>query len=133
MRGKYYAQALHEVLLTTSHSEETLLKHFIETVRANGHAYLFPKIVRAYESIIAKEVKASTIVVVSAKPLTDEKVVALLKKEPFKNALSMSHKKVSRMTDDNIIGGVVVRTGTTRIDASHKRALLDIYQSLISQ
>ena len=133
MRGKYYALALHEVLKTSPTKEETLLKHFIETVRANGHAYLFPKIIRAFEGIIAKEVKASTIVVTSAKPLTDEKVLAILKKEPFKNALSLSHKKVARKTDDGIIGGVVVRTGTTRIDASHKRALLDIYQSLISQ
>ena len=133
MRGKYYALALHEVLRTSSTKEETLLQHFIETVRANGHAYLFPKIIRALEGIIAKEIQASTIVVTSAKPLADEKVLALLKKEPFKNALSTSHKKVARKTDDGIIGGVIVRTGTTRIDASHKRALLDIYQSLISQ
>ena len=108
------------------------MKHFMATVEGNGHAYLFPKILRSFEGIVAKEVKASTIVVTSAKPITEEKVLALLKKEPFKNALSMSHKKVVRKTDEGIIGGVVVRTSTMRIDASHKRALLDIYQSLIS-
>lgn len=133
MRGKYYAQALYEALQASPSKEETLLKHFIETVKRNGHAYLFPKIIRAFEGIVSKEVKKSTIVVTSARPLSDEKVVALLKKEPFKNALSASHKKVSRKTDERIIGGVVVRTGTTRIDASHKRALLDIYQSLIAR
>ena len=132
MRGTHYAHALQEILKSSPKDEDTLLKNFAGTVVANGHAHLFPKIIKSFERMLAKDVKAGTIEVTSAKPLAQEEVAALLKKEPFKNALSVSHKRVERKVDDGIIGGIVVRTGTTRIDGSYKRALLDLYQSLIS-
>jgi F0F1-type ATP synthase delta subunit len=130
MRASYYSRALHALLATAPTSSEKLLKQFTETVVANGHAHLLPKIVRSFEKLTVKDEKASTIEVVSATPLTEAAVAALLKQEPYKLALSPSHKKVVRKTDDAVIGGIVVRTGAMRIDGSHKRALLDLYQNM---
>ncbi len=132
MRAAHYAKALHEILKTHKQDEEKMLKHFAETVAANGHAHLFRKIIKSYERMLAKEDKATTIEVTSATPLSTDAVAALLKKEPFKHALSASHKRVERKTDDSIVGGIVVRTGTMRIDGSYKRSLLELYQTLTS-
>lgn len=133
MRASYYAQALYELALAEKGGEEKLIRQFVETVAGNGHAHMLPKILKSYERIAEREVRKSTIEVTSAAPLSEEKVLALLKKEPFKHALTAAHKKVVRKTDDTLVGGVVVRTGAQRIDASYKRMLLDLYQSITSQ
>jgi ATP synthase F1 delta subunit len=132
MRASYYSRALRLAIKEHPHSEEKLLKQFVETVAANGHTHLLSKVVRSFEKLTQKDEKESTIVVTSATQLSEERTLELLKKEPFKHALSTSHKKVIRTVDDSIVGGVVVRTGSVRIDGSHKRALLNLYQSLTS-
>lgn len=132
MRAIHYAQALYELSLAKKPDEQKLLSQFTETVAANGHTHLLPKIVRCYERIVLREARNSTIEVTSAKTLSEEAVLALLKKDPFKNVLTAAHKKVIRKTDDTLVGGVVVRTGAMRIDASYKRVLLDLYQSSIT-
>jgi F0F1-type ATP synthase delta subunit len=131
MRASYYAQALYDLALTEKGGEEKLIRQFVETVAGNGHAHMLPKILKSYERIANKEARKSTIEVTSAAPLSEENVLLLLKKEPFKNVLTVSHKKVVRKTDDTLVGGVVVRTGAMRIDASYKRMLLDLYQETI--
>lgn len=131
MRARYYAQALYDLALTEKGDESKLIRQFVETVAGNGHAHMLPKILKSYERIAEKEARKSTIEVTSAVPLSEENVLKLLKKEPFKNALTASHKKVVRKTDDTLVGGVVVRTGRVRIDASYKRMLLDLYQNAI--
>lgn len=129
MRASSYAQALHGALLEHPEHEEKILSQFVETVGRNGHSHLFPRIVKHFARIIGKTEQETTIEVISAKEMTEGEVVALLKKEPFKLALTARHKKVIRKVDDQIIGGVIVHAGTTRIDASHKQALLQIYHN----
>ena len=131
MRAAHYAKALHELSVSSKHEEGQILKYFVKTVIENGHAHLFPKIVKAFERLITKDTKRSTIRITSATAMTEEKILELLRKEPFKHALSPKHKHVERRMDDSIVGGVVVESGTTLIDASYKRMLLDLYQSLI--
>lgn len=129
MRASSYAQALHGALTEHPKDEEQILSHFVATVAANGHAHLFPRIVKHFARIIGKSEEETTIEVTSATELSEADVIAILKKEPFKHALAAHHKKVVRKVDDRIIGGVIVRAGTTRIDSSYKRALSDIYQN----
>jgi F0F1-type ATP synthase delta subunit len=131
MRASSYAQALHELSVDGTIDGGKLVKQFVATVMGNGHAYLLPKIVRSLERIHKREEKKSTIEVTSAKALSPEHVADLLKRAPFKHALSPLHKKVVRKVDETLVGGEVVRTGTLKIDASHKRALIELYQSLI--
>ncbi|MDO8520637.1 MAG: F0F1 ATP synthase subunit delta [bacterium] len=133
MRASHYAQAFHDLVFARTIEEGTLVKQFVATVKENGHAHLFRKILRSLERIMRREEKQSTIEVTSAAALSKEEVGTLLKKEPWKHVLSSGHKKVVRKTDETLIGGMVLRTSTAKIDASHKRALLDLYQSLTSQ
>ena len=128
MRASHYAQAFHELTLTPKMEEGALVKQFVATVAENGHAHLLPKIVRSLERIHRREEKRETIEVTSSKELSPGEVSELLKHEPFKHALSPSHKKVVRKVDETLVGGTLVRTGALRIDASYKRALLELYR-----
>ncbi len=129
MRASSYAQALHGALEEHPKQEDKILSQFVETVGRNGHAHLFPRIIKHFARIIGKTEQEMTIEVTSATELSEADVIAILKKEPFKQILAAHHKKVVRKVDDPIIGGVIVRAGTTRIDASYKRALSDMYQN----
>lgn len=130
MRASWYAQALHEVLASHKGDDDRLVEQFKETVVRNGHAHMFPKILRSFERLEAKKQKEATIEVTSATMLSEEEVSELLKKNPFKNVLQTSHRTVKRNVDETITGGVIVRTNVMRIDASHKRMLLDLYQKI---
>ena len=133
MRASLYAQAFHELVASKKIGEETLVKQFVATVAANGHAHLLPKIVRSLGEIERKEEKKETIEVASAKELSTGDVTELLKREPFKHALSPLHKKVVRKTDPTLVGGTIVRTGALRIDASYKRSLLELYRHITEE
>jgi F-type H+-transporting ATPase subunit delta len=133
MRASTYAQAFHELAATEKIEGEKLVKQFVATVLGNGHAHLLPKIVRVLDRIEKRTEDQATIEVTSATALSPEKVAQLLKREPFKHALSAAHKKVVRKVDATLIGGAVVRTGAQKIDASYKSSLITLYQSLISQ
>lgn len=130
MRASWYSQALYEVLESHKGDEAKLLEQFKETVVRNGHAHMFPKILRSFERLEAKKQKETTIEVTSAAVISEKEVADLLKKSPFKNVLSASHRTVVRKVDKTITGGVVVRTNMMRIDASDKRMLLDLYQKI---
>ena len=132
MQARHYAQALYDLSASREMEEGKLVKQFVRTVQANGHAHLIPKILRSFERLQTREERKQTIEVQSARILSQEEGHKLLKREPFKQAISASHKKVIRKTDDTLVGGAVVRAGGVRVDASHKRALVDLYQSLIS-
>ena len=132
MRASHYAKALFDLTENGKITDAVLVERVVATATANGHAHLLPKIARSFERIVAQEEKRRTIVVTGATALSQEDVIKLLKREPYSRALSADHKKVVRKTDDTLVGGVVVRAGSLRVDGSYKRALLDLYQSLIS-
>lgn len=130
MRASWYSQALYEVLDSHKGGEEKLIEQFKETVVRNGHAHMFPKILRSLERLEAKKQREATIEVTSARPLSEKEVAELLRRDPFKNAITPGHRTVVRKVDETITGGVVVRTNAVRIDASYKRMLLDLYQKI---
>ena len=130
MRASWYSQALYETLESHKGDDAKLLEQFKETVVRNGHAHMFPKILRSYERLLARKQKQATIEVTSATPISEKDVAELLKKAPFKNVLSSAHRTVVRKVDETITGGVVVRTSMMRVDASYKRMLLELYQKI---
>lgn len=132
MRASHYAKALYELTASKQLDEGKLVSHFVDTIRANGDAHQLPRIMRAYEKLMAKTEKQKTIEVVSAKELSESDVAKLLKTDSFKKLLSPEHKKVSRRVDETLVGGAIVSVSGTRVDASYKRTLLDLYQSIVS-
>ena len=131
MRAAHYAEALYSAITDHPNDEEKLVGNFVATLKTNGHTHFLPRIIRSIERYHARDEKSRTISITSSKVLSEQDTQEILRKEPFKNLLSASHKRVERIVDDSVIGGVIVRTKTVRVDASYKRALIELYQSLI--
>jgi len=130
MRASHYAQALAELVRehpTTDHSG--LVKQFVATVQKNGHANLFPRIVKSFAQIEKKQQALRTIEVISATSLSAHEIDHALKMGGFEKA---EHQVVTTRVDDTLIGGTIVRTHATRIDSSWKRELLALYMRMSS-
>jgi|GEM_PF-1746775 len=133
MRASYYAKALYDLGTSSSLTPDALLSNFLSVVSLNGHQHMLPRIVRFYEKSLKKREKEEIIGVTTAVESSQTDITALLRKEPFSKILSSSHKRVVRSVNPGIIGGVVVKTNSSRIDASHKNSLIQIYQQMTKQ
>lgn len=130
MRAYHYARALEDLIKEDPKNEEQIMRHFFETIEKNGHEYLLRKVLRSFIRLNQRAVKLSTIEVVTAEPIADTEVQKILKQSPFNKILTTSHKRVARTVDDTLIGGIIVRTGSERVDNSYKRALTELYQHI---
>jgi ATP synthase F1 delta subunit len=130
MRAAHYAHALEELLKESPAKETELVERLFTVIKENGHEHLLKKVLRSFTRLHERDLKKSTIEVITATPLPESEVVKLLKKAPFSKILTADHRHVSRKVDDSIVGGAIVRTGSQRIDQSYKRALIELYQHI---
>lgn len=130
MRASHYAHALQSLMRAKPQEQDSILEHFFEVIKKNDHEHLLKKIVRSFARLHERELKQSTIEVVTVSAIHENEVQQILKKTPFSKILTTSHKRVDRKVDDSIVGGVIVRTGSQRVDASYKRALTELYQHI---
>lgn len=132
MRARHYAQAIKYLLdtSTTDEGKDHIISQAAKTLIANGHRALAPKVQRILGEMLVTEKRERTIAVSSAAALTEADVSALLKEAPYATLLAGKHKFVERTVDPALIGGTIVRTRGMRVDASQKRALLDLYHHL---
>ena len=131
MRASWYAKAFFDLANSKTMGEEQLINHFTKTVTENGHAFMFPQILRSLKRIQEREEQKTTIEITSVAPISENEIGTILKHRYFKHAVSPFHKRVIRKTDETLVGGTVVRTGTLRVDTSYKRALLDLYTNVV--
>ena len=133
MRASWYAKALYALADEGKTSDDVLVHNLVATVNANGHAHMFPAILRSLKRLDAKEAKKHTIIVTTAEPASQEDVSKLLRKEQFATLLSADHKRVERNVDSSIVGGAIVKTHARMIDTSHKTALWNLYQEMTAK
>ncbi len=130
MRASWYAKAL--IHLAPSMPEDELVTRLVSTLKHNGHMHMLPKIVRAYERLVSRRDRHSTITVTTERPYEQAEITQLLRQDDFAKTLTTTHKRVVRVVDPTIVGGAIVRTSKDRVDRSYKRALLDLYRSLVT-
>ena len=130
MRASHYARALLELSKDEPKNVDTLVERLWQLMQKNGHQHLAKKVLRAFTKMSQREEKMSTIEVITAVPIAETSVQKILKKAPFYNVLSTSHKKVLRTVDESVVGGVIVKTGSRRVDQSFKRSLSELYQHI---
>ena len=119
MKAERLGKVLHE---TTHHmGGKTLgvLESFIVYIHARGYAKLLPQILAEYERLSATT-KGSAIVITTAKKRDVKDILA---------SNNISEKAQTRI-DETIVGGYTIETDSRFIDASHKNALLRLYQTL---
>lgn len=99
-----------------------------ETLVRRGHEQLLPKIGRELQRELAqqKERGVPTLTVARAADESSAKreVAAVLAE------LGLAPADVRTTSDDSLIGGWRLRSGSIRVDASYKKQLLTLYRSL---
>ena len=117
-----YAQAVMEVAKKGMKPKE-LFTRLEAALRARGHLQLLPKIARALGEEERRSRRRSESVLSVAK----ESETASAKQQA---ATDIGDSIVRIVTDDSLIGGWVLTTPNTRVDASFKKQLLDLYHSI---
>ncbi len=104
-----------------------LTHNFLGVLAANRRLAKLPEIVRAFAAIAAAargEVKAE---VTSAHPLSDAQLTALSAKLKAREGKDV---KLTATVDPAILGGLVVRIGSTQIDSSIRTRLNTLAQAM---
>jgi F-type H+-transporting ATPase subunit delta len=103
-------------------------KNFINVLAENGRLSVLPEIAELYEQHRAEAEKTVEAEITSAFPLSDAQVKQLT--EALKNRLGRDVSLVTK-TDENIIGGAIVRAGDLVIDGSVSSQLEKLGNSLM--
>lgn len=106
---------------------DKLTANFLGVLAANGRLAALPDVVRAFAAIASAargEVKAE---VTSAHPLSDAQLKALGEKLKAREGKDVT---LSATVDPEILGGLVVRIGSTEIDSSIRTRLNSLAQAM---
>lgn len=123
----YYAQALISTV-DRGMSEEEAVEKIIALLRQKGHLKLLPRIKRRVDRIIAKRERFETPKIRVATRQDHTKLKATI--EAHIQALTDKEPRV--LEDDTVIGGYVIETHNTMIDASYRSALMKLYRNIVS-
>ncbi|MCZ8325109.1 MAG: F0F1 ATP synthase subunit delta [Sphingomonadaceae bacterium] len=104
-----------------------LTQNFIGVLAANRRLAKLPEIVRAFGSIAAAARGEVTAEVTSAHPLTDAQVKELAAKLKAREGKDV---KIKANVDPEVLGGLVVRIGSTQIDSSIRTRLNTLAQAM---
>ena len=100
------------------------LRHRLEGLRRVGE---LPKVIRAFQSIAAGQRGEVTAEVASAHSLTDEQLSTLEHKLRAREGRTV---KLKTRVDPELLGGLVVTIGSTRIDSSIRSRLNSLAQAM---
>lgn len=98
-----------------------LIKKFIGVLARNGRLSVLPHVVTAYTKVLAERRGEVTATVTAAQALSDHQIAGL--KDNLKRATGMNNVALDIWIDPAIIGGLVVKIGSRRIDGSLRTKL----------
>ncbi len=104
-----------------------LTQNFVGVLAANRRLAKLPEIVRAFATIAAAARGEVTAEVTSAHPLTDAQVKELAAKLKGREGKDV---KIKANVDPEVLGGLVVRIGSTQIDSSIRTRLNTLAQAM---
>ena len=99
---------------------DPITTNFLGVLARNGRKGELRKIIRAFRRLAAEHRGETTAEVITARPLNDDQVAAL--KERLR-ARAGRDVAIDATVDANILGGIVVKLGSERIDASIRTKL----------
>jgi F0F1-type ATP synthase delta subunit len=123
-----YIRAVREKLLSGENTE-TVIAGLKSALAKKGHGRLLGSILRGALRELEHDVvaKAPQLVVAKADEATLSKAKAALANLGGGETLSPVVK-----ADDTLIGGFIVKASGKQVDASYKRALLEMYRKVVS-
>ena len=106
--------------LTTQLALDPLTANFLGVLAKNGRKNQLTAVIRAFSRLAAEHRGEVTAEVVTARPLNDDQVAAL---KAQLRARAGRDVAIDATVDSNILGGIVVKLGSQRIDASIRTKL----------
>ena len=101
-------------------SIDPLTANFLGVLAGNGRKSELRKIIRAYRRLASEHRGETTAEVVTARPLNDDQIAQL---KTQLRARAGRDVAIDAQVDPNILGGLVVKLGSQRIDASIRTKL----------
>jgi F-type H+-transporting ATPase subunit delta len=98
-----------------------LVGKFIGVLARNGRLAVLPQVIAAYTKILAEKRGEVTATVTASQELSEDQIAGL--KDNLKRATGMNNVALDIWIDPAIIGGLVVKIGSRRIDGSLRTKL----------
>ncbi len=99
---------------------DPITTNFLGVLSRNGRLRQLPEVLRIFSRLAAEHRGETTAEVVSARPLADDQLSALKAKLGDRAGRSIN---IDARVDPSILGGIIVRLGSQRIDASVRTKL----------
>ena len=107
-----------------------LTRRFILLLASKRRLFALADIIRAYESLVAKQRGEMSAQVTSARPLADDEIAEL--KATLKSKLSREIRLDARV-DPSLLGGLVVKVGSRMVDSSLRTKLNGLRMAMRGQ
>jgi F-type H+-transporting ATPase subunit delta len=116
------------ILADLAGDEEPLFKNFLLLVAEKGRAGEIEDIAREFDRLIAREERRLTVELTTARELSDDEAQAIVAQ--IEQAAGRK-VEATRVVDPSILGGIVLRAGSYRADASVRGRLERLRQTLV--
>ena len=117
-----------EILADLAGDDDPLFKNFLMLVAEKGRAGEIEEIAREFERLMALEERRLTVELTTARELTDAEATAIV--DQIEQAAGRK-VEASRTVDPDLLGGIVLRAGSYRVDASVRGRLERLRQELV--
>jgi len=108
--------------------EEPLFRNFLLLTAEKGRAGEIEEIAREFERLMAREERRLTVELTTARELTDDEAQAIVAQ--IEEAAGRK-VEATRTVDPDLVGGIVLRAGSYRVDASVRGRLERLRQELV--
>lgn len=128
MKPHLYAQALIESTLEHPERLSLYMKNLEKKLSAEGKKDVLKSVAKEVVKLLEKKRREETVVLTVAheKDLSTARKILSQSKD-----FSSKGKNVVEQVNPALVGGTRIETGSIRIDGSYKRALLNLYDSLV--
>ena len=109
---------------------DELVHNFVRLVSEKGRAGELEEIYRELDALVAAEQKRLTVELTTAYELSDDEAASILKKIEAASGRSV---EATRKVDPALMGGIVLRAGTLRVDASVRGRLERLRHELVTR
>jgi F-type H+-transporting ATPase subunit delta len=116
------------ILAELAGDEEPLFTHFLQVVAEKGRAGELEQIAAEFERLMAREEQRLTVELTTARELSDKEAAGILKQ--IEEAAGRK-VEATRKVDPDLVGGIVLRAGSLRVDASVRGRLERLRHELV--
>jgi len=116
------------ILADLAGDDELLFTHFLQVVAEKGRAGELEEIAKEFERLMAREERRLTVELTTARELTDDEAQAIVAQ--IEEAAGRK-VEATRTVDPDLVGGIVLRAGPYRVDASVRGRLERLRQELV--